>query len=310
MQTRKLGTTDLDVSVIGLGTNNFGGRTDLEGSRRVIDAAIDHGINFFDTADIYADTRSESILGEVLGARRDKIVLATKFGKPIQGSPEKKRASRDYIFRAVDASLARLRTDRIDLYQQHEPDTETPIEETLGALEELVKAGKIRYYGASNFSPAQLREAQAAARKAGYRGFVTSQDEYSLVERSIEAELLPVIRDEKLALIPFFPLAAGLLTGKYSQGQRPAGSRFGAWAALGDRYLTERNLKLADQYEAFAKARGHTLLELAFAWLLAQDSVPSVIAGATSAAQIEANAAAGNWQLGAADLAAFAAVSG
>lgn len=310
MQTRKLGTTDLDVSVIGLGTNNFGGRTDLEGSRRVIDAAIDHGINFFDTADIYADTRSESILGEVLGARRDRIVLATKFGKPIQGSSEKKRASRDYIFRAVDASLARLKTDRIDLYQQHEPDTETPIEETLGALEELVQAGKIRYYGASNFSPAQLREAQATARKAGYRGFVTSQDEYSLVERSIEAELLPVIRAEKLALIPFFPLAAGLLTGKYSQGQRPAGSRFGAWTALGDRYLTERNLKLADQYEAFAKARGHTLLELAFAWLLAQDSVPSVIAGATSAAQIEANAAAGNWQLGAADLAAFAALSG
>ncbi|MCX5569741.1 aldo/keto reductase [Kaistia nematophila] len=308
MQTRKLGTTDLDVSVIGLGTNNFGGRIDLEGSRRVIDAAIDHGINFFDTADIYADTHSESIIGEVLGARRDKIVLATKFGKPIQGSPEKKRASRDYIFRAVDASLARLKTDRIDLYQQHEPDPDTPIEETLGALEELVKVGKIRYYGASNFTPAGLGEAQAAARKAGYRGFVASQDEYSLVERSIEAELLPVIRAEKLALIPFFPLAAGLLTGKYSQGQRPEGSRFGAWTALGDRYLTERNLTLADQYEAFARARGHTLLELAFAWLLAQDSVPSVIAGATSAAQIEANAAAGNWQLSAADLAAFAAL--
>lgn len=310
MQTRKLGTTDLDVSVIGLGTNNFGGRIDLEGSRRVIDAAIDHGINFFDTADIYADTRSESILGEVLGSRRDKVILATKYGKPIQGSTEKKRASRPYILKAVEASLTRLKTDRIDLYQQHEPDPETPIEETLATLEELVKAGKIRYYGASNFTPAGLREAQAAARKAGYRGFVSSQDEYSLVERSIEAELLPAIRAEKLALIPFFPLAAGLLTGKYSQGQRPAGSRFGAWTALGDRYLTERNLKLADQYEAFAKARGHTLLELAFAWLLAQDSVPSVIAGATSAEQIAANAAAGNWQLSAADLAAFAALSG
>ncbi|WEK50707.1 MAG: aldo/keto reductase [Candidatus Kaistia colombiensis] len=310
MQTRKLGTTDLHVSVIGLGTNNFGGRTDREGSRRVIDAAIDNGINFFDTADIYAETRSESILGEVLGARRDQIVLATKFGKPVLGSPERKRGSHDYIFRAVDASLTRLRTDRIDLYQQHEPDPETPIEETLGALEDLVQAGKIRYYGASNFSPAGLRAAQQAAGKAGYRGFVSSQDEYSLVERSIEAELLPVARAEKLALIPFFPLAAGLLTGKYSRGQRPAGSRFGAWTALGDRYLTERNLALAEQFEAFARARGHTLLELAFAWLLAQDSVPSVIAGATSAEQIEANAAAGNWQLGAADLAAFAALPG
>jgi aryl-alcohol dehydrogenase-like predicted oxidoreductase len=305
MRTRKLGTTDLDVSVIGLGTNNFGGRTDLDGSRRVIDAAIDHGINFFDTADIYADTNSESILGEVLGERRNRIVLATKFGKPILGSPESKRASRAYIFRAVEASLQRLKTDRIDLYQQHEPDDETPIEETLGALEDLVRAGKIRYYGASNFTPDGLREAQAAAHTAGYRGFVSSQDEYSLVERSIETELLPVVRAEKLALIPFFPLASGLLTGKYSHGERPAGSRFVAWTGLGDRYLTERNLALAETFEAFAKARGHTLLELAFAWLLAQDSVPSVIAGATSPEQIVANAAAGNWQLSAADLAAF-----
>lgn len=310
MRTRKLGTTDLDVSVIGLGTNNFGGRIDLEGSRRVIDAAIDHGINFFDTADIYADTKSESIIGEVLGARRDKIILATKYGKPIQGSTEGKRASRPYILKAVEASLTRLKTDRIDLYQQHEPDPETPIEETLGALEELVKAGKIRYYGASNFSPAELGAAQAAARKAGHRGFVSSQDEYSLVERSIEAELLPVVRAEKLALIPFFPLASGLLTGKYSHGERPAGSRFVAWTGLGDRYLTERNLALVEQYEAFAKARGHTLLELAFAWLLAQDSVPSVIAGATSAEQIAINAAAANWQLTADDLAAFAALPG
>lgn len=310
MQTRKLGTTDLDVSVIGLGTNNFGGRTDLEASRRVIDAAIDHGINFFDTADIYAETRSESILGEVMGTRRDKIVLATKFGKPISGSTEKKRASRAYIFKAVEASLTRLKTDRIDLYQQHEPDPETPIEETLGTLEELVKAGKIRYYGASNFSPKQLREAQAAARRAGYRGFVSSQDEYSLVERTIESELLPVVRDERMALVPFFPLASGLLTGKYRNGERPAGSRFGAWAALGERYLTQRNLVLVEKFDAFAIASGHSVLELAFAWLLAQDSVPSVIAGATTAEQIVANAAASNWHLSAADLAAFDALVG
>lgn len=310
MQTRKLGTTDLDVSVIGLGTNNFGGRTDLEGSRRVIDAAIEHGINFFDTADIYADTHSESILGEVMGTRRDQIVLATKFGKPISGSTEKKRASRAYIFKAVEASLTRLKTDRIDLYQQHEPDPETPIEETLGALEDLVKAGKIRYYGASNFSPKQLREAQAAARRAGYRGFVSSQDEYSLVERTIENELLPVVRDERMALIPFFPLASGLLTGKYRNGERPAGSRFGAWTALGERYLTQRNLVLVEKFDAFAIASGHSVLDLAFAWLLAQDSVPSVIAGATSPEQIAANAAAANWHLSAADLAAFDALVG
>jgi aryl-alcohol dehydrogenase-like predicted oxidoreductase len=310
MRTRRLGSSDLEVSVIGLGTNNFGGRIDREQSRLVIDAAIDHGINFFDTADIYAETRSESIIGEVLGSRRDQIVLATKFGKPVSGSTETRRASRDYIGRAVEASLTRLRTDRIDLYQQHEPDPDTPIEETLGALEDLVKAGKIRYYGASNFSPEQLRAAQDAARKAGYRGFVSSQDEYSLVERSIEKDLLPVIRAEKLALIPFFPLASGLLTGKYRGGARPEGSRFGAWGAMGDRYLTERNLELVEKFDAFAAAWGHSVLDLAFAWLLAQDSVPSVIAGATRPEQVAANAAAAEWHLTAADLAAFDALAG
>ncbi|BCP55378.1 oxidoreductase [Kaistia sp. 32K] len=308
MRTRRLGSTDLEVSVIGLGTNNFGGRIDLEASRQVIDAAIDAGINFFDTADIYADTRSESILGEVLGSRRDAIVLATKFGKPIAGATETKRASRDYIARAVEASLKRLKTDRIDLYQQHEPDPHTPIEETLGALEDLVAAGKIRYYGASNFTPKQLREAQAAARKAGYRGFVSSQDEYSLVERTIEKELLPVVREEKLALIPFFPLASGLLSGKYRRGELPTGSRFGAWKHLSDRYLTPRNMVLVEKFDAFAAAWGHSVLELAFAWLLAQDSVPSVIAGATTPEQIAANAKASDWQLTAADVAAFEAL--
>jgi aryl-alcohol dehydrogenase-like predicted oxidoreductase len=310
MRTRRLGSSDLEVSVIGLGTNNFGGRIDREESRQVIDAAIDHGINFFDTADIYAETRSESIIGEVLGARRDQIVLATKFGKPISGSTEKKRASRGYIERAVEASLTRLRTDRIDLYQQHEPDPDTPIEETLGALEDLVTVGKIRYYGASNFSPVELRAAQDAARKAGYRGFVSSQDEYSLVERGIEKELLPVVRAEKLALIPFFPLASGLLTGKYRGGARPEGSRFGAWGAMGDRYLTEQDLVLVEKFEAFAAAWGHSVLDLAFAWLLAQDSVPSVIAGATRPEQVAANAAAAEWHLTAADLAAFDALAG
>ncbi|MCX5494543.1 aldo/keto reductase [Kaistia dalseonensis] len=308
METRKLGTSTLEVSVIGLGCNNFGGRIDPAGSRRVIDAAIDKGINFFDTADIYADTESETVIGDVLGARRDKIVLATKFGKPIQGSPETKRGSRSYIVRAVDASLQRLKTGHIDLYQMHEPDAETPIEETLGALEELVQAGKIRYYGASNFSPEGLAAAQAAARKAGQTGFVTSQDEYSLVVRDIEAGLLPVIEREKLALIPFFPLASGLLTGKYRGGAKPEDSRFGAWTGLGDRYLTARNIALVEAFDAFARERGHTLLELAFGWLLSHPVVPSVIAGATKPEQIEANVAAAGWRLGAADLAAFDAI--
>ncbi|WP_018183287.1 aldo/keto reductase [Kaistia granuli] len=308
MRTRRLGSTDLDVSVIGLGTNNFGGRIDLEASRQVIDAAIENGINFIDTADIYAETRSETILGEVLGSRRDQIVLATKFGKSVRGSTEKRRASRDYIARAVEASLTRLKTDRIDLYQQHEPDPDTPIEETLAALEDLVTSGKIRYYGASNFTAKQLRQAQAAAREAGYRGFVSSQDEYSLVKRSIEQELLPVVREEKMALIPFFPLASGLLTGKYRRGERPAGSRFDAWSTMGDRYLTPRNMVLVEKFDAFASAWGHSVLELAFAWLLAQDAVPSVIAGATTPEQVAANAAASQWQLTAADVAAFEAL--
>lgn len=309
MKQRSLGSTDLRVSVIGLGCNNFGGRIDLDASRLVIDAALASGINFLDTADIYADTRSEAILGQVLEGRRDQVVLATKFGKPIAGSDELRRGSAGYIARAAEASLRRLRTDRIDLYQMHEPDPDTSIEETLGALEGLVRAGKVLYYGASNFTPAGLHAAQAAAKRAGYRGFVSSQDEYSLVERSIETALLPAIEAEGLALIPFFPLASGLLTGKYRKDARPEGSRFEAWRGLGDRYLTPRNLALVERFDAFAAARGHTLLELAFAWLLAHDSVPSVIAGATKPEQIAANAAAAEWELDAADLAAIDAIA-
>lgn len=308
MEMRKLGTSDLDVSVIGLGCNNFGGRTDPAGSRLVIDRAIEQGINFFDTADIYADTKSETVIGDVLGSRRDKIVLATKFDKPVMGAPEGKRGSRNYILKAAEASLQRLKTDRIDLYQMHEPDPETPIEETLAALEELVAAGKIRYYGASNFSPEQLAAAQAAARKAGQTGFVSSQDEYSLIVRDIETGLLPVIEKEKLALIPFFPLASGLLTGKYRGGARPAGTRLGAGGGLGDRYLSELNLDLVEKFDSFASERGHTLLELAFGWLLSQPSVPSVIAGATKPAQIDGNVAASAWRLGKDDLATFDAI--
>ncbi|MCX5477491.1 aldo/keto reductase [Kaistia geumhonensis] len=292
METRRLGSSDLFVSVLGLGCNNFGGRIDAAESRRVIDAALDHGVTFLDTADIYADTRSETIIGEVLEGRYDKVVLATKFGKPIAGSAEPRRGSRGYILKAADASLKRLRTERIDLYQMHEPDPETPIEETIGALEELVAAGKIRFYGASNFTAEGLRAAKAAAKAAGATGFVSSQDEYSLVARGIEAELLPEIEAEGLSLIPYFPLAAGLLTGKYRREDRPEGTRFAAWTGLGDRYLTQRNRELAAAIEDFASVNGRSLLDIAFLWLLARPSVASVIAGATRPEQIAANAAA------------------
>ncbi len=297
MQTRRLGTSDLDVSIVGLGCNNFGGRIDAAASRRVIDAAIDHGITFFDTADIYADTHSETVIGEVLGERRETVVLATKFGKPIAGATTDRRGSRGYVLKAAEDSLRRLKTDRIDLYQMHEPDPETPIEETLGALEELVETGKIRWYGASNFSAEGLKAAQAAAKGEGWQGFVSSQDELSLVERSITLELLPAIEAEGLSLIPYFPLASGLLTGKYRHGAKPEDSRFTAWPGLGNRYLTERNLALVDGLAAFAEARGHSLIELAFGWLLSHSAVASVIAGATRPEQIAANAAAANWAL-------------
>ena len=297
METRRLGTSDLDVSVVGLGCNNFGGRIDAAASRRVIDAALDHGITFFDTADVYADTKSETVIGDVLQGRRDRVVLATKFGAPIAGATETRLGRRSYVLKAAEDSLRRLQTDRIDLYQMHRPDSETPIEETLGALEELVESGKIRWYGCSNFTAEGLRAAQAAAKGEGWQGFVSSQDELSLVERSIKSGLLPAIEAEGLSLIPYFPLASGLLTGKYRHGAKPADSRFTAWPGLGDRYLTARNLALAEQLEDFAASKKHSLTDLAFAWLLSHGVVASVIAGATRPEQIAANAAAAAWIL-------------
>ncbi len=297
METRRLGTSDLDVSIVGLGCNNFGGRIDAAASRRVIDAALDHGITFFDTADIYADTQSETVMGAALEGRRDRVILATKFGSPIKGSTETRLGRRNYVLKAAEDSLRRLRTDRIDLYQMHRPDAETPIEETLGALEELVETGKIRWYGCSNFTAEGLRAAQAAAKGEGWQGFVSSQDELSLVERTIKTSLLPTIEAEGLSLIPYFPLASGLLTGKYRHGDKPADSRLAAWPALGDRYLTERNLALVERLEAFAAGKKHSLTDLAFAWLLSHRAVASVIAGATRPEQIAANAAAAGWVL-------------
>ena len=277
METRRIAS--LEVSVVGLGCNNFGGRLDRQGARSVVAAALDAGVNFFDTADMYGDTRSEELLGEALGARRDQAIVATKFGWRIDD--QRHGAKPAYVRRAVEDSLRRLGTDRIDLYQLHVPDPETPIEQTLAALDELVRGGKVREIGCSNFSAAQLREAQAAVRP-GAACFVSVQNEYSLLQREPERDVLPECERQGLAFLPFFPLASGLLTGKYKRGgEVPADTRFAKAPGLRDRYATPRNEDIVEKLQAFAQARGHTLLELALSWLAARPNVASVIAGAT-----------------------------
>lgn len=301
MDTRKIGS--LTVSVVGLGCNNFGPRLDADATRAVVDAALDAGVNFFDTADIYGKGQSEEFVGRALGSRRGEVVLATKFGMKM--SDELQGAAPAYVRRAVEDSLRRLGTDRIDLYQLHTPDPTVPIADTLGALDELVRAGKVREIGCSNFSVDQLREARDAA--PGAR-FVSVQNEYSLFHRDPEGGVLDECRAEGLAFIPYFPLASGLLTGKYRQGQAPPeGTRI----TSGGRYenlLNDANLERVERLARYAEARGHTLLELAFAWLLARGEVVSVIAGATSADQIRSNAAAASWRMTEAERAEVAAL--
>ncbi len=303
LKHRTIGKSDLQVSTIGLGCNNFGyvANMDVEASRQVIDAAIDSGINFFDTSDSYGT--SEDILGDVLGDRRKKIILATKFGSKPNASGEKSGASRSYILSEVEESLHRLRTDYIDLYQVHYPDPKTPIEETLRALNELVKSGKVRYIGCSNFSATQLKEAEETASTLGVPKFVSSQDEYSLLVREVEHDLLPLIEQCGMSELPYFPLASGLLTGKYKRGQAaPKGTRLGDKQGLADKYHHEANLQIVERLREFAEDTGHTLLELAFSWLLSHRAVASVIAGATKPEQVKSNAAAGDWTLTHADL--------
>jgi aryl-alcohol dehydrogenase-like predicted oxidoreductase len=297
VNTRRIGS--LAVSVVGLGCNNFGKRLDAAASSAVVHAALDAGITFFDTADIYGGTRSEEYLGRALGARRDEVVIATKFGMRVDD--ERQGARPEYVRRAVEDSLRRLGTDRIDLYQLHRPDPTVPIADTLGALDELVRAGKVREIGCSNFSAEQLREAEAAVQPGAAR-FVSVQNEYSLLHREPERDVLAECERLGLAFLPYFPLASGLLTGKYRQGQpAPQGSRIQAgWHA---ELLTEENLTIVERLIDFASARGHTLLELAFSWLLAHPVVASVIAGATKPEQVAADAAAARWDLTDADLA-------
>ncbi len=292
MERRRIGS--LAVSEVGLGCNNFGGRLDEAATRSVVDAALDAGIDFLDTADIYGDTRSEEFLGRILAGRRDRVVLGTKFGMQVGGDAAKKGAKPDYVRSALDDSLRRLATDRIDLYWLHRPDPATPIADTLAALDQQVKAGKVREIGCSGFSAGQLREA-AAAVGAGAARFVAVQNEYSLLHREPEAEVLAEVARQRMAFVPFFPLASGLLTGKYRPGrQAPADGRL----AKGDsRFKTPRNLDAVEELAAFAAAHGHTLLELAFGWLLAHPTVASVIAGATKPEQARGNVAAAVWRL-------------
>jgi len=305
MQTRKLGTAGPEVSVVGLGANNFGGRTDFEASRLVVTKALDLGITLIDTADTYGNKGgSEEFLGRILGPRRKDIVLATKFGLPMDDAGKLRGASRRYIMQAVEASLRRLKTDWIDLYQLHRPDARTPIEETLRALDELVKSGKVRCIGCSNLSAAQLEEALAVSQREKLASFVTSQDEYSLLDRSVEKDYVPVLRKHGLGLLPYFPLASGLLTGKYKlNAPAPAGSRLAGDAGRANNLLNPRNLRVVDALSQFAAARGHSILELAMSWLVSHAYVPSIIAGATKPEQVEQNVAAAAWALSGAELA-------
>jgi aryl-alcohol dehydrogenase-like predicted oxidoreductase len=310
METRTLGKSGIAVSVIGLGCNNFGVMP-LEASRRVVDSAIAAGITLFDTADVYGNRGgSEEQLGEILGGRRKDIVLATKFAMPMDDSGAKSGASAAYIREACEASLKRLKTDYIDLYQQHRPDPNTPIEETIGALNELVKAGKVRAIGCSNLPADQLTAAQDAARRQGGAGFVTAQDQYSLIVRGIETALAPTLEKEGMGLLPYFPLASGLLSGKYEKGKDiPAGTRFARASRFSEAYMTEENWAIVEKATAFAVARDRTILDLAFAWLLSRPYLSSVIAGATRPEQVVQNAKAAAWILTPAEIAEVDAFS-
>lgn len=285
MDTRKIGS--LDVTVVGLGCNNFGGRLDQEGTARVLDAALDHGVTFWDTADLYGGTKSEEFMGNLIKDRRDRIVLATKFGHSAGPTPDGARP--DELRKAVEASLKRLQTDRIDLYQLHEPSKTIPMADTLGALESLVREGKVVEIGCSNFSVAQLDEAEGAAKGARY---ASVQNEYSLLRRDDERDVLPACERLGIAYIPYFPLASGLLTGKYRKGQAyPDGTR------LTGKPVDDAKLDKVERLVAWAGDHGHSILDLAFAYLLGAKAVASVIAGATKPEQVAANAGAAGWTL-------------
>jgi len=302
MRTRSLGDGGPEVSVVGLGTNNFGRRCDYEQTLAAIDAALDAGVTLIDTADIYSQGTSEEFIGRALEGRRDQVVIATKFGQAMDERPEERRGNPDYIRWAVEGSLRRLRTDVIDVYQMHVPDPETPIEETLGALNELVEDGKVRWIGSSNFSAEQIDAAEEAAGGAGFHRFVSVQNHYSLVERKPEDEVLPLCVKLGIGFLPYFPLASGLLTGKYRRGEEATEGR------LAGREIPDEQWERTELLQQYADEREVSLLDVAVGGLLAMPAVTSVIAGATRPEQVRANVAAGGWEPGAADVEALRAL--
>ena len=305
MEQRRLGKSGLEVSLVGLGCNNFGGRADFEATRKVVHKALDLGITLFDTADIYGNRGgSEDFLGQLLGDRRKDIVLASKFGMAMDDVGKLMGASRRYIMSEVEASLRRLRTDWIDLYQLHQPDPLTPIEETLRAMDDLVRQGKARYIGCSNLNAWQTVAALWTSKQLNLNAFISYQNEYSLLVRDIDLELIPAMQAYGLGLLPFFPLASGLLTGKYKRNApMPQGARLTNTKAIANRYLTDENWSIVERLESFSDKRGHSLLELAFSWLAARPTVSSIIAGATKPEQLEQNVRAADWKLTPEDLA-------
>jgi aryl-alcohol dehydrogenase-like predicted oxidoreductase len=302
MRTRLLGEDGPEVSVVGLGTNNFGGRIDYEQSLAVIDAALDAGVTLIDTADIYSQGTSEEFIGRALEGRRDRVLVATKFGSEMDERPEERRGNADYIQWAVEGSLRRLRTDVIDVYQMHRPDPATPIEETLGALNDLVVDGKVRFVGSSNFSADQIEAAEEVARGAGFHRFVSAQNHYSLVERAVEDDVLPACEKLGIGFLPYFPLASGLLTGKYRRGEDAKEGR------LAGREIPEQRWDRTEALQRYAGERDVSLLEVAVGGLLAMTAVSSVIAGATKPEQVRANVAAGVWEPSTEDVEALRAL--
>ena len=302
MKTRSLGAEGPEVSVVGLGTNNFGARIDYEQSKAVLEEAIEQGITLLDTADIYSQGTSEEFIGRALEGRRDAVFIATKFGKPMDANPSESRGSRDYIRWAVEGSLQRLRTDVIDVYQMHEPDPSTPIEDTLGALDELVREGKVRWIGSSNFSAVQIEEADTIARDRGWARFVSAQNEYSFVERDAEGDALPTCDSLGIGMLPYFPLASGLLTGKHELRKTPKEGR------LAGRDVPAERWAKVEAVQRYADGRNVTILDVAIGGLLAMPAIVSVIAGATKPEQVRANVKAGSWEPNQSDVEALRAL--
>ncbi len=313
MKYRHLGSTGLEVSEIGLGANSFGmpDRRDRPESAAIIHAAIDHGVNFVDTSNVYATGLSEEYIGHALVGRRDEMLIGTKFGSMRRQGPNNFGGSRNFVMRSVEESLTRLQTDYIDVYMIHRPDTRMPIEETLRALDDLVRDGKIRYTTGCNFEAWRITDAQWTNKQNGFVPFAASQFAYSMMARGAEAEMIPACRELGMSVIPYLPLAAGMLTGKANVadgGSVPEGTRLALEQGMADRWITSRNLELVGLLDGWARDRGHTVLELAFAWLLADPIVATVIAGASSAEQIAQNVAAVEWVLSASDKAEVDAI--